>query len=441
MDWYAGELLSQLPCMRMIDREGRKRLYNDPNLRGIIYHTIRFCDFYNFEYSEIKSHVDVPMLKIETDYTTGSSGQLLTRLQAFAEEIRSTYSDTPQIFKGNRSGGSAMNKQDFTYVAGIDSGSASTDVVILDKDRNYVAGIVLPTGAGAVISAEKALEAALQEAGLSRSDIGRVVTTGYGRTSIGNSDRSITEITCHARGAHFLDPSVRTVIDIGGQDSKVITLDSTGKVTNFVMNDKCAAGTGRFLDMMARTMEMTLDDMSLRGLTYKEDITISSTCTVFAESEVVSLIAENKDVDDIVHGLDKSVAAKTATLVARAGGSGPFMMTGGVSKNKGLVKALSRRGAVRAGLKRRLRSCLLPRAAGALVRQPAWRLRLSGGCGSLCRRCAMCSTAVTLTAAARRDESRRRRTFCGFRLRRHPLSSLSLFDHLRKDSAARPALL
>ena len=341
MDWYAGELLSQLPCMRMIDREGRKRLYNDPNLRGIIYHTIRFCDFYNFEYSEIKSHVDVPMLKIETDYTTGSSGQLLTRLQAFAEEIRSTYSDTPQIFKGNRSGGSAMNKQNFTYVAGIDSGSASTDVVILDKDRNYVAGIVLPTGAGAVISAEKALEAALQEAGLSRSDIGRVVTTGYGRTSIGNSDRSITEITCHARGAHFLDPSVRTVIDIGGQDSKVITLDSTGKVTNFVMNDKCAAGTGRFLDMMARTMEMTLDDMSLRGLTYKEDITISSTCTVFAESEVVSLIAENKDVDDIVHGLDKSVAAKTATLVARAGGSGPFMMTGGVSKNKGLVKALS----------------------------------------------------------------------------------------------------
>ena len=271
------------------------------------------------------------MLKIETDYTTGSSGQLLTRLQAFAEEIRSTYSDTPQIFKGNRSGGSAMNKQDFTYVAGIDSGSASTDVVILDKDRNYIAGIVLPTGAGAVISAEKALEAALQEAGLSRSDIGRVVTTGYGRTSIGNSDRSITEITCHARGAHFLDPSVRTVIDIGGQDSKVITLDSTGN----------AAGTGRFLDMMARTMEMTLDDMSLRGLTYKEDITISSTCTVFAESEVVSLIAENKDVDDIVHGLDKSVAAKTATLVARAGGSGPFMMTGGVSKNKGLVKALS----------------------------------------------------------------------------------------------------
>lgn len=163
MDWYAGELLSQLPCMRMIDREGRKRLYNDPNLRGIIYHTIRFCDFYNFEYSEIKSHVDVPMLKIETDYTTGSSGQLLTRLQAFAEEIRSAYSDTPQIFKGNRSGGSAMNKQNFTYVAGIDSGSASTDVVILDKDRNYVAGIVLPTGAGAVISAEKALEAALQE--------------------------------------------------------------------------------------------------------------------------------------------------------------------------------------------------------------------------------------------------------------------------------------
>ena len=132
------------------------------------------------------------------------------------------------------------------------------------------------------------------------------------------------------------------MIDIGGQDSKVIVLDEDGRVAGFVMNDKCAAGTGRFLEMMARTMEMSLDEMSRHGLKYREDITISSTCTVFAESEVVSLIAENKDTDDIVHGLDKAVASKTASLVARAGGHAPFMMTGGVAKNEGLVRALTK---------------------------------------------------------------------------------------------------
>ena len=181
---------------------------------------------------------------------------------------------------------------------------------------------------------------ALKEAGLQREDIDALVTTGYGRTAIKNGDKSITEITCHARGAHFLNPEVRTVIDIGGQDSKVIRLDENGAVANFVMNDKCAAGTGRFLEMMARTMEMNLDQMSECGLEFKEDITISSMCTVFAESEVVSLIAQNKATDDIVHGLNKAVAVKTAALTRRVGGEEKYMMTGGVSKNKGLVKTL-----------------------------------------------------------------------------------------------------
>ena len=203
-----------------------------------------------------------------------------------------------------------------------------------------IAGIVLPTGAGAAVGAERALEEALKEAGLHREDIDALVTTGYGRTAIQAGDKSITEITCHAKGAHHLDPDVRTVVDIGGQDSKVIRIDENGAVENFVMNDKCAAGTGRFLEMMARTMEMDLDDMSETGLTYKEDITISSMCTVFAESEVVSLIAQNKETDDIVHGLNKAVATKTAALAKRVGGQEKYMMTGGVSKNKGLVKTL-----------------------------------------------------------------------------------------------------
>lgn len=328
MEWYAAELLGQTPCMRMMDNSGRKRLYNDPNLKGIIYHTVKFCDFYSFEYAQVKQNITVPLLKIESDYTVQSSGQLLTRLEAFAESMN---------MDNLESGEKKMGKG---YFAGIDSGSTSTDVVILNKDGKIVTGIILPTGAGAAMGAERALEEALKQAKLQREDIDAMVTTGYGRTAITDGDKSITEITCHARGAHFLNPEVRTVIDIGGQDSKVIRLDENGAVANFVMNDKCAAGTGRFLEMMARTMEMDLDQMSEAGLTYKEDITISSMCTVFAESEVVSLIAQNKETDDIVHGLNKAVASKTAALAKRVGGEERYMMTGGVSKNKGLVKTL-----------------------------------------------------------------------------------------------------
>lgn len=328
MEWYAAELLGQIPCMRMMDNTGRKRLFNDPDLKGIIYHTVKFCDFYSFEYAQVKQSVAVPLLKIESDYTLQSSGQLLTRLEAFAEGMDTEHGEKKEIKMGKG------------YFAGIDSGSTSTDVVILDRDKKMVTGVILPTGAGAAVGAERALEQALEQAGLQRGDIDAIVTTGYGRTAIQDGDKSITEITCHARGAHYLDPSVRTVIDIGGQDSKVIRLDENGAVVNFVMNDKCAAGTGRFLEMMARTMEMDLDQMSQAGLHYKEDITISSMCTVFAESEVVSLIAQNKPTDDIVHGLNKAVASKTAALAKRVGGEERYMMTGGVSKNRGLVKTL-----------------------------------------------------------------------------------------------------
>ena len=141
------------------------------------------------------------------------------------------------------------------YYAGIDSGSATTDVVILDKERTIVSKVILPTGAGASNGAQRALEQALQQAGLTQKDLTATVTTGYGRSVIQTGDKSITEITCHAKGAHHLNPAVRTVIDIGGQDSKVIRLEADGSVANFVMNDKCAAGTGRFLEMMARTLE------------------------------------------------------------------------------------------------------------------------------------------------------------------------------------------
>ena len=333
MDWYAGALLGQLPCMRMTDITGRRQLVNDPHLRGVIYHTVKFCDYYGFEYSELRRQLTVPLLKLESDYTIQSSGQLRTRLEAFAESI------APR--RTIQKGGTRTVKGKGLY-AGIDSGSTSTDVVILNRDREIVAQAILPTGAGAAAGADRALDEALDKAGLTRADITATVTTGYGRGAIQLGDQSITEITCHAKGAFFLDPSVRTIIDIGGQDSKVIRVDDTGNVVNFVMNDKCAAGTGRFLELMARTLELSLEEMSTAGLDWKEEVTISSMCTVFAESEVVSLIAQNRTPADIIHGLNRSVASKTVALCRRVGGEEAYMMTGGVSKNRGVAAEIEK---------------------------------------------------------------------------------------------------
>lgn len=323
---YARVLLGQIPCMRMTDNTGRRTLYNTPGLSGVIYHTLQFCDFYGFEYAKLRESLPVPLLKIESDGTTQSREQLRTRLDAFAEGLQEQKGCGPVEKHG--------------YFAGIDSGSATTDVVILDEKKTLLAKVILPTGAGASNGAAKALDQALAQAGLQKNDLTATVTTGYGRSVIEGGDKSVTEITCHAKGAHFLNPQIRTVIDIGGQDSKVIRLDETGAVTNFVMNDKCAAGTGRFLEMMARTLQISLEEIGQVGLQWKEEITISSMCTVFADSEVVSLVAQNKALPDIVHGLNRSVAVRAAALYRRANGEGPCMMTGGVSKNPGVVAAI-----------------------------------------------------------------------------------------------------
>ncbi len=322
---YARALLNQShPCMRM--QFGDKAVAD--KAAGIICHTVKFCDYYGFQYRLLKKNAQAPLLKIETDCTTQSSGQLRTRIEAFAETLEGVETMEQETVR------------DREYVAGIDSGSASTDAVILNRKKEIVSSAILPTGSGAAAGAERALTEALRNARLSRDQIGRIVTTGYGRGNIRQGDRSVTEITCHARGAHFLNPQVRTVIDIGGQDSKVIRVDEAGCVESFVMNDKCAAGTGRFLEMMARTMDLTLAEMSRLGLRWKKEVDISSMCTVFAESEVVSLIAENAPPADIIHGLNTAIAVKTASLVRRANGIPLFMMTGGVAQNEGVVRAL-----------------------------------------------------------------------------------------------------
>ena len=332
---YARALLGQMPCRRMIDPAGRRRLYEDPNLRGIIYHSMKFCDFYGPEYAEVKAAASVPVLKIESDFTLQSKEQLRTRVEAFAETV--------QPRRKEASG--SMKQRSGNYVAGIDSGSTSTDVVVLDLEGNIVATAIVPTGGGAAASASSCLDVALADAGIARDDLRATVTTGYGRAYIKDEETadSVTEITCHAKGAHHLNPAVRTIIDIGGQDNKVIRLDDAGNVVNFAMNDKCAAGTGRFLEMMANALQISLAEMSEMGLSWDEDITISSMCSVFAESEVVSLVAQSKAVPDIVHGLDDSVAAKIASLSKRVGGQEAYMMTGGVARNAGVVAAIERK--------------------------------------------------------------------------------------------------
>jgi predicted CoA-substrate-specific enzyme activase len=167
-----------------------------------------------------------------------------------------------------------------------------------------------------------------------------IVSTGYGRVSIGFANENVTEISCHGKGAHYFNPNIRTILDIGGQDSKAIKLNEQGEVIDFVMNDKCAAGTGRFLEMMARTLEIDISELGPISLEWKEDIDISSMCSVFAESEVISLIALNKEKCDIAHGIHKAIAGKAYSLMKRVGLEGEFMMTGGVAKNPGVVKAV-----------------------------------------------------------------------------------------------------
>lgn len=326
MEAYARQLLGQLPCMRMTDNTARKQLFHAPGLEGVVYHTLQFCDYYGFEYAGLRDHLSVPLLKIESDGTTQSREQLRTRLDAFAEGF------------ATQKGATTMDKHG--YFAGIDSGSATTDVVILDQDKNIVAKVILPTGAGASNGAQRALEQALQQAGLTEKDLTATVTTGYGRGVIQTGDKSVTEITCHAKGAHFLNPAIRSVIDIGGQDSKAIHVNAAGEVTDFAMNDKCAAGTGRFLEMIARSLEISLDELGPAALKSKKRLEIASMCSVFAESEVISLIANNEEKPDIAAGVCRAVAGKTYSLMRRVGLEGAYMMTGGVAQNPGVVRAV-----------------------------------------------------------------------------------------------------
>lgn len=227
-------------------------------------------------------------------------------------------------------------------VAGMDIGSITTETVIL-RDGEFFTSVILPTGANSRKAAERSLSAAMEKAGVIQEELAAIVTTGYGRASFPRATRMITEITCHARGAFFVHPATRTVIDIGGQDSKVIRLDNRGRNVDFQMNDKCAAGTGRFLEVMAHALEVKVEDLGRLSLGAPRTIKISSMCTVFAESEVISLIAEDQPKDVIIHGLHDSIADRILGMVSRVGIEEEVTLTGGVAKNEGVARALADR--------------------------------------------------------------------------------------------------
>ncbi len=224
--------------------------------------------------------------------------------------------------------------------AGIDIGSSTSKVVILE-DNQVLSYSIIPTGAESAASAQRAMDEALRGTNhLSLEDMGWVIATGYGRVIVPFANETVTEISCHAKGANWLFPSVRTVLDMGGQDCKAIRCDDHGKLLNFIMNDKCAAGTGRFLEVMAEVMELPLEDIGKLSLQASEEIRINSTCTVFGKSEVASLIRQGRDKRDILAGLHAAILSRVYTLLRKVGIKAEFAITGGIAKNIGVVKRL-----------------------------------------------------------------------------------------------------
>ena len=229
------------------------------------------------------------------------------------------------------------------YYLGVDIGSLTCDAVLINEDERVIAWSVVPTGASSVRAIDRARVEVLGAAGIRSQDLGAVIATGYGRDRVDGRLASVTEITCHARGIQAFLPGTEMLVDIGGQDSKAVRLNGEGRVVEFAMNDKCAAGTGRFLEAMARALEVEVDRLGGLDDGARSNLTLSSMCTVFAESEVVSLIAEGAEVSEIVRGLHRAIASRTQALVKRVDARVSDLrvaMSGGVARNPGVVRAL-----------------------------------------------------------------------------------------------------
>lgn len=245
---------------------------------------------------------------------------------------------------------------------GIDVGSVSSQAVVICDGRLF-AFSSLRTGSNSPTSAQRALDAALQETGMSREKVNYLVATGYGRVNIPFAQKAITEIACHARGANFIyGPTVKTVLDMGGQDCKAIRCDERGKVTNFLMNDKCAAGTGRGMEVMAELLQVPIEEVGSASLSLPEEPPpVSSTCVVFAKSEALGLLRQNWPKEKVLGAFCLAMAHRTVELLSRIGVEKDFAITGGISKNVGIVKRIENELGVQA-----LKPTIDPQIAGAL---------------------------------------------------------------------------
>ncbi len=233
-----------------------------------------------------------------------------------------------------------------TCVAGCDVGSTTGKALVMG-DGEVLGWSIIPCAVRPEMTAEQALGLALREAGLTgKEELSYVVGTGYGRVRIPFADENVSEITCHGLGAFHLNPGDRTLIDIGGQDCKVIRISPQGRVVDFAMNDKCAAGTGRFFEAMSRVLEISLERLSELSLLSRNPAQITSQCSVFAESEVITLLNEGVDIEDIAAGINEAIAARLASLVRKVGVEEEVSVSGGCAKNQGLILALERKLAV-----------------------------------------------------------------------------------------------
>lgn len=233
-----------------------------------------------------------------------------------------------------------------SYVAGIDIGAAFSKAVILSEGR-VVAYHVMPSGKNYRETAEKVMQAALDKARLGRQDIALTMATGYGAANVPFASQQVTEISCQARGIKHIFPSARTVIDVGGQSTKVIKLDEAGRAVDFVISEKCAAGSGRFLQVIARVLGVPLEEIGPLSLQAKKVVKLTTSCAVFTESEAISRIAEGEKKEDILAGVHAAIASKVVSLVERARTEGDCAITGGGAKDIGLVKAVEEKIACR----------------------------------------------------------------------------------------------
>lgn len=227
------------------------------------------------------------------------------------------------------------------YFAGVDIGSTMTKVVIADEGEKVVSRVISHTGAEHRRLANRVMEEALKQAGLSIDDISYVIATGYGRINVPFADKQVTELTCHARGVYQFRQGVRLAIDIGGQDSKALKIKD-GKLIDFVMSDKCAAGTGRFLEVLAPTLGLRVEELGETSLRATRKVKISSTCTVFGQQEVISLLSDGEPLEDIVAGLHDAIASRVASMARKLKIEPDVVFTGGVAKNSGVAKALGK---------------------------------------------------------------------------------------------------